>query len=71
MRTGDKVEFRFPTEIFATLDGSSTDSTPEEPSFRCQAAESIRAGEKVGWYSHEALAPTGGTRRNHEQTILG
>src|SRR4051794_26908389 len=26
------------------------DSTPEQPTFRCQATELIRAGEKVGWY---------------------
>ena len=26
------------------------DSTPEAPTFRCQATELIRAGEPVGWY---------------------
>jgi hypothetical protein len=31
------------------------DSTPEEPRFRCQATELLRASEPVGWYSMGSL----------------
>jgi hypothetical protein len=37
-------------ERLANASVHAADSTPEEPTFRCQATELIRAGEPVGWY---------------------
>jgi hypothetical protein len=34
----------------AAVSVHGADSTPEAPTFRCQATELIRAGEPVGWY---------------------
>jgi hypothetical protein len=51
-RVSDEVDREALLQLrqLATANVHAADSTPESPTFRCQATELIRASEPVGWY---------------------
>lgn len=52
--TGDDAFARLTNLVKAAVHGAT--STPEEPTYRCQATELVRAGEPVGWWSARSFA---------------